>query len=160
MAAILRAGGLRVTVGHYAIRLEDCERLKIQCYGGDLGDPQIEAEAATLESLLHDASRVSAALAAADLRHRFELYVEGGSEMAAYLHHRWPPDEASAGGQQPCSPEPIQRLLAAFQRFKETGVSDSPCDACGDAITFRAVNDQVWQSECRCGKYDEVLRGI
>ena len=93
MASLLRGAGFRVYVGRYSIRLEDCERFIFQEYGGDLGEPQIDAEAATLEQMQADAQRVSSALAAADIRHRFELYVEGEDEMAGYMHHRWPLQE-------------------------------------------------------------------
>lgn len=89
MAGILRAAGLSVTVGAYSIRINDCEHFVLQEYGGDLGDPSIDADAASLVAMLNDAGRVSAALAAADIRHRFEMY-GNGDEPVGYLHHRWP----------------------------------------------------------------------
>ena len=93
MADILRAAGLSVTMGRYAIRVDDCECFAFQAYGGDLGEPMIQASAETLERLLQDATRVSLALAAAGLRHRFEVY-DGGERLAGYLHHDWPAPSA------------------------------------------------------------------
>ncbi len=89
MARLLGAAGFDVYVGSYSIRLKDCEHFAIQEYGGDLGDPQFDADASSLERLLEDAGRVSAALSNCDIRHRFELCDESG-EMVGYLHHRWP----------------------------------------------------------------------
>jgi len=89
LANILESSGLRIAVGRYCVRIEDCERFCFEQYGGDLGDPIIAAEAETADRLIRDAQRVSSALAAADLRHRFEIY-DGNGHLAAYLHHRWP----------------------------------------------------------------------
>lgn len=90
MARLLSRAGFSVTVGRYSIRLNDCEHFVLQEYGGDLGEPQFDVDASSLERMLEDAGRVSRALAAAGIRHRFELYDVGG-EMVGYLHHRWPP---------------------------------------------------------------------
>jgi hypothetical protein len=90
MAEILRASGLAITVGTYSIRINDCEHFVFQEYGGDLGEPAIDADAESLEQMLIDAGRVSQALAAADVRHRFAIYDEA-DEMVRYLHHRWLP---------------------------------------------------------------------
>lgn len=76
-------------VGRYSIRLEDCEHFVFQEYGGDFGDPQIDADASTLEKMTADAERVSAALASEDIRHRFEIY-DNNDAMVGYIHHRWP----------------------------------------------------------------------
>lgn len=89
MAQLLEAAGFSVYVGQYSIRLNDCEHFVLQEYGGDLGDPQFDACANTLEQMLDDGERVSAALASADIRHRFELH-NNRDEMVGYLHHRWP----------------------------------------------------------------------
>lgn len=91
MAAILRRAGLSVTVGQYSIRVDDCDRFVFQEYGGDLGEPCIDADADSPAQPLHDAGRVSRALAAANIRHRFELYDENNA-MVGYLHHDWPQD--------------------------------------------------------------------
>lgn len=89
MARLLSSAGFSVVVGRYSIRLEDCEHFVLQEYGGDLGEPQIDADAETLERMLEDANRVSRALTAADIRHRFELY-DDRDALVGYLHHRWP----------------------------------------------------------------------
>ena len=90
MAELMRRAGFDVYVGTYSVRLRDCSHFVFQEYGGDLGDPQIDADATTLEQMCNDARRVSEALAAADVRHRFEVHVEGQQAMAMYFHYRWP----------------------------------------------------------------------
>jgi hypothetical protein len=89
MTRLMRAAGFDVFVGRYSIRLKDCEHFVFQEYGGDLGSPQIDADASTLDRMLEDGGRVSAVLAAVDIRHRFEIYNET-DELVGYLHHRWP----------------------------------------------------------------------
>ena len=89
MAALLRAAGLRVTVGRYSVRVDDCSHFVLQHYGGDLSQPAIDANGESLADLLREAGLVSAALARADLVHRFELY-DDSDVMVGYLHHRWP----------------------------------------------------------------------
>lgn len=89
MESILRAAGLRVTVGRHSLRLDDLSHFVFQEYGGDLGEPQIEADADTPELLRQEAARVSEALGAAKVAHRFEIYGEG-NELLHYLHHDWP----------------------------------------------------------------------
>lgn len=92
MAKILRAAGLRVTVGQYSIRIEDFPHFKFQEYGGDLGDPQIQADAESVEEMTVRGKLISDALARAGIKHRFEIYDDrGGKEMVGYLHHDWPP---------------------------------------------------------------------
>lgn len=91
MAAILQAAGLAITVGPYSIRVDDCDHFKFQTYGGDICDPSLDADADDLDTMLHDAGRVSSALATAGIRHRFELY-DDADTMMAYLHHDWPQD--------------------------------------------------------------------
>ena len=93
LAKILCDGGLKVYVGRYSIRVENCSRFIFQEYGGDLGDPQIDAEADTVEEMILDGRLVSNALARAGLVHRFEIYQDDDSEMAGYLHHKWPLEE-------------------------------------------------------------------
>ncbi len=89
MARMLEATGFSVYVGRYSIRLQDCEHFVIQEYGDDLGEPQFDADASTLENMIEVGGRVSAALAARDIRHRFELYNDN-DEQVGYMHHRWP----------------------------------------------------------------------
>ena len=94
MAAILRAAGLRVQVGQFSIRVEDCSHFVFQEYGGDLGDPTIDADADTVEDMMREGRLVSDALSRAGIRHRFEIYGEHG-ELSGYLHHEWPLDETA-----------------------------------------------------------------
>jgi len=94
LASILRAAKLSVTVGRYSIRLPDLPHFVFREYGGDLGDPVIDANAASPDALTWEARRVSEALARFDIRHRFELYDER-DQMFLYLHHRWPADETA-----------------------------------------------------------------
>jgi len=78
MAEILRAGGLDVYVGQYSVRVNDCSYFVFQEYGGDLGDPCITADAETVDEMITDAKKISAALAAAGIRHSFEIYDHEG----------------------------------------------------------------------------------
>jgi len=89
MADILRAGGLTVTVGLYSVCVEGGSLFTFQEYGGDLGDPVIDADAESVPELLAAARLVSEALARAGVVHRFELY-DDDDELAGYLHHGWP----------------------------------------------------------------------
>ena len=89
MAAILRDAGLRVCVGWYSVRVDDCSHFVFQEYGGDIGEPSIDADAASLDDMMRDGMLVSDALARAGIRHRFELY-DGANELVGYLHHDWP----------------------------------------------------------------------
>jgi hypothetical protein len=97
MAAILRDAGLRVYVGRYSVRVEDCSYFVFQEYGGDLGDPAIEADADSVEELMREGRLVSEALARAGVRHRFEIY-DVQDKLCGYLHHEWPLQENAAPG--------------------------------------------------------------
>ncbi len=91
MVALLRSAELEITVGRYSIRVEGHQaRFVFQQYGGDLGDPVIEADAESIADLLSAAQLVSIALVSAGVVHRFELYNDV-DELAFYLHHNWPP---------------------------------------------------------------------
>src|SRR5260370_30997221 len=93
MAAILDKAVLHVVIGRYSSRVEDCSHFVFQEYGGDLGDPQIDADADTVEEMLREAKPVSDALAAARIKHRFEIYDDDAPDrdaLAGYLHHDWP----------------------------------------------------------------------
>jgi hypothetical protein len=89
MAAILRNAGLKVHVGRYSIRVDDCSHFVFQEYGGDIGEPSIDADADSLDEMMRDAKLVSDALARAGITHRFELYDEADN-MVGYLHYNWP----------------------------------------------------------------------
>lgn len=90
MASLLQSAGLRVYVGRYSIRIDDFSHFTFQEYGGDLGYPQIEADADDVETLAAEAKRVSDIFTNAGLVHRFEIYQEGIEEMTHYFHHSWP----------------------------------------------------------------------
>ena len=97
LASLLRKAGFQVSVGSYSIRLQDCEHIAFQEYGGDLGDPQIEADAESIDDLLRDAKRVSDALTANRIRHRFEIYADD-HRLIGYMHYDWPaPDSVTQG---------------------------------------------------------------
>lgn len=89
MAVILRDAGLRIYLGSYSIRVEDCSHFTFQEYGGDWGDPNIDADAESLDQAMRDANLVSDALARADVRHCFELY-DASNQVVGYVHHNWP----------------------------------------------------------------------
>lgn len=89
LAQLLRAAGLQVTVGQHSVRLSDCSHFVFQDFGRADGDPTIDADGPDLTTLTKEAARVSAALAGAGVRHRFELYDEA-DQLVGYLHHGWP----------------------------------------------------------------------
>lgn len=86
---MLAEAGLRVQLGRYALRVEDCEQFSFSDYGGDLGTPVLDAHAATVEVMLRDARLVSDALAHAGVRHRFEVY-DQTMALRGYVHFAWP----------------------------------------------------------------------
>ena len=89
LADLLRAAGLKVAEGRHSVRVEDCEHFVFQHYDGDAPGPSIDADAESVERMLADATLVSRALAAANIKHRFEVYGPD-DELAGYLHHDWP----------------------------------------------------------------------
>lgn len=89
MLTILSAAALRVQEGRYSIRVLDCSHFVFQAYGGDICNPAIDADADTAEDLVKEAQLVSAALATAGIRHRFEVY-NSQSELVGYVHFGWP----------------------------------------------------------------------
>jgi hypothetical protein len=89
LAELLRAAGLQVTVGQHSLRVADCAHFVFQDFGQPTGEPTLDADAPDLAAMLRDAGRVSAALAEAGVRHRFELYDEA-DQLVGYLHHGWP----------------------------------------------------------------------
>ncbi|WP_339731706.1 hypothetical protein [uncultured Gimesia sp.] len=91
MAQILDEAGLDVSVGLYSIQvlLSGNACFAFEEYGGDLGDPVINADADSAEELLREARLVSDALMRAKLRHRFEIYSHG-PDLLGYLHFDWP----------------------------------------------------------------------
>lgn len=89
MATILLDGGLRVQVGRYSLRVLDCSHFVFQEYGGDLGDPTIDADADSVADMIREGGLVSDALSRAGVKHRFEIY-DDNDKLAGYLHHQWP----------------------------------------------------------------------
>jgi hypothetical protein len=85
----LKNAGLNVYEGKYSVRVEDFSHFVFQQYGGDIAEPMIDADAESVETLLYEAKLISAALAAAGVRHRFEVY-DGDDLLAGYLHYQWP----------------------------------------------------------------------
>lgn len=98
MATILRNAGLRVQVGRYSIRVEDCSHFVFQEYGGDLGEPSIDADADTVVEMIRDGQQVSDALTSARLKHRFEIY-DDCDALVGYLHYEWPLSESGPTNQ-------------------------------------------------------------
>lgn len=99
MDRMLSNGGLRVQVGRYSLRIEDCEHFVFQQYGGDLGDPVIDADADSVAEMMQGARLVSNALSQAGVRHRFEIY-DDRRNLAGYLHHDWPLQSDSTTNKQ------------------------------------------------------------
>jgi hypothetical protein len=89
MARVLAAGGLRVDVGAYWVRLLDFERFAFEHYDEDLGDPVVVGNAGDVTALVEAAKRISAVLAASDIVHRLEVHRDDDGDLVAYLHHRW-----------------------------------------------------------------------
>ena len=89
MGEILRDAGLRVTMGKYSIRIDDCSHFAFQEYGRDADEPSIDADADSTAEMLRDAERVSTALSRAGLVHSFEVYDEHDA-LGGYFHHGWP----------------------------------------------------------------------
>ena len=90
-AQIFQEADFGVEVGKHSVRILVCSIFSFEGFG--FGEPAIECDANSTDAI-PDVARVSAALAARDIRHRFELY--GGPndrEELAYFHHRWPKDE-------------------------------------------------------------------
>jgi hypothetical protein len=85
----LKDGGLRVSQGRYSVRIDDCSHFVFQHLGGDISSPTIDADADNAEVLLQEAQLVSNALAAAGVKHRFEVY-DFNDKLVAYVHHNWP----------------------------------------------------------------------
>ena len=89
LAELLRAADLAVTVGQHSLRVADCTHFVFQDFGRPDANPTVDADGPDLATLSKEAAQVSAALAKAGVRHRFELYDEA-DEMVGYLHHLWP----------------------------------------------------------------------
>lgn len=101
MLRILAAHGLQTHERAYAVEaVIDGRAFAFEVYGGDIGEPEAEASDHDLSRLTDHAAQVSAALAAAGVRHRLEILEHPEGEPVASVHHRMPrsPDDASAAG--------------------------------------------------------------
>jgi hypothetical protein len=78
------------------VRVQDCSHFVFQHLGGEVLAPSIDADAENAEVLLRDAQLVSNALAAAGVKHRFEVY-DFKDILFAYLHHNWPTGTSPPG---------------------------------------------------------------
>ncbi|MES2571979.1 MAG: hypothetical protein V4710_18235 [Verrucomicrobiota bacterium] len=90
MASLLQAADLHLSIGQYSIRLDNFSHFIFREFGGDLGDPQIEADADDVQTLAAEAKRVSEIFSDAGLIHRFEIYQHGTDVMTHYFHYGWP----------------------------------------------------------------------
>ena len=85
----LRDGGLDVLEDDYSLRIEGRSDFVIKLCCGECGDKtMIDANSDSPEVLLHETRLVSFALAAADIKHRLEVY-DSNDDLLAYLHHNW-----------------------------------------------------------------------
>ena len=87
MIRILEEAGLHVSAGKFSITVNDCSHFKFQEYGGDLGEPQIEADADNVEEMIKDAMLVSNALKKANIKHSFEIY-DQNEELAKTIEYK------------------------------------------------------------------------
>ena len=92
LASVLRGAGLEIYVGPYSVQLRGDPNFSFsfEHYGGDICDPMIAADAVDAAAMIRGGKLVSAALAAAGIRHSFEVYDRTG-QAVEYLHHDWPP---------------------------------------------------------------------
>lgn len=92
LASILTKAGFNVDVGAYSVRLcgDPDFSLSFEHYGGDICDPSVVADAIDAVAMIKGARLVSAALTAADIRHRLVVY-DGTGQDICYLNHDWPP---------------------------------------------------------------------
>ena len=88
LAAILSAGGLDVAILTFTVHVKNCGHFFFE-YDGTAADPFIIAESESPEEMCENAMLVSASLATAGVRHRFEVLDLDGNRVA-YLHHEWP----------------------------------------------------------------------
>lgn len=89
LLAVLREGGLHVVEDGHTLHVADAFRWTFDHVSVDGAEPEVEADAETVEMLLRDAERVSTALARAKIRHRFEVF-DGDRVPRGYFHFDWP----------------------------------------------------------------------
>jgi len=86
LVSALRAAGLQVQEGWHSVRISNCEHFVFQSIESK---PRVDADASSESAMIKDAMLVSAALSAAGIKHRFEVYGPT-EELAGYFHHQWP----------------------------------------------------------------------
>ncbi len=91
LAAVLRDAGIQIYSGPYSVQVrgDSAFSFSFEHYGGDICDPLIVADAVDADAMIRGGRLVSAALTAADIRHRFEVYDWTG-RLVEYLQHGWP----------------------------------------------------------------------
>jgi hypothetical protein len=91
LASILREAGLEVNVGPYSVQVQGdpAFSFSFEHYGGETCNPMIAADADDANSMIRGGKLVSAALTAARVRHRLEVY-DWTSSLVEYLHYDWP----------------------------------------------------------------------
>ena len=91
LVSILRDAGLKIYVGPYSVQVRNDPSFSFsfEHYGGDICDPMIAADANDAASMIRGGKLVSAALASARIRHRFEVY-DWTDRLVEYLHYDWP----------------------------------------------------------------------
>lgn len=87
LARLLGEAGLPLEIDEYSVRILAGPRIVFD-HLDDFVAPLVTAEAASVESLVDAATRVSAILAASGIPHRLEIHRADGT-LAAYLHHGW-----------------------------------------------------------------------
>ncbi|QWP75075.1 hypothetical protein J5226_15695 [Lysobacter sp. K5869] len=93
LVRLLVDGGLHVSEGEYSVRVEGDSNFVFRQCCGDCGDkPSIDADSNNRETLMRDSMAVSSALAAARIKHRFEIY-DSDDNFVAYLHYNWPDED-------------------------------------------------------------------
>jgi hypothetical protein len=56
--------------------------------------------------------------------------------------------------------EALHLLLEAYRVYAAGGEPTTRCDLCGGIIVFQQLGDDAYQSDCPCGKYHDIIRGI
>jgi hypothetical protein len=84
MRRILGDAGLKVDMRRYSIRVEDGAHISFEHYGGDFGDPTVEAHGGSEAEVLRGLQRICDALTSASVVHSFTVYDENENPRAHY----------------------------------------------------------------------------
>lgn len=93
LGSLLAAQGLNVQTNRYSVRVTDCSHFKFEIFNGDVA---VDADADSVQEMLTNTGRVSAALTGAGIRHRFEVY-DHHDTQAGYFHFEWPQNPERPG---------------------------------------------------------------